>query len=288
MIRRIELELGTFVFSDEAPCASAAKNAPRDPVVLLHGFTGSKDSWLELREKLKGTHRVVSIDLPGHGGTAVGDAIENYSMERSAAMLAAALAKILDDARFSLVGYSMGGRLALYVALAYGARVSRLVLESACAGIADLSERARRRQSDEELAAFIERAGIEAFVSRWERLPLFESLAKLPADGRERLRRQRLECSAAGLARSLRAMGTGAQPWLGERLGELAMPVLVVAGALDRKFVEIGRDLASRIPRARLEIIEGSGHVPHLERPEEFNRLVTNFLGPRCEASSLK
>jgi 2-succinyl-6-hydroxy-2,4-cyclohexadiene-1-carboxylate synthase len=278
VIRRVRLGAVALEFSDEGPRAKIPDHARRPPVVLLHGFTGSKESWLELREALSDSRRVVSIDLPGHGGTQAGPEPENCSMGKTAAMVTSLMADCLDAPRFSLVGYSMGGRLALAIALDHGSRVEKLVLESASPGIADGAERARRRQSDEELAAFVEGEGIEAFVNRWERLPLFDSLAALSPDKREHLRRVRLRCAPLGLALSLRAMGAGAQPWLGDRLSELAIPTLLIAGALDGKFARIAREMASLIPHARLEIIDGAGHVPHLEQSGQFNRVVAEFL----------
>ncbi len=288
MIRRVALGATTMEFSDEGPRVHARGDESRPPIVLLHGFTGSKESWLELREELSRSRRVVSIDLPGHGGTQAGTVLENHSMRSAAAMVTTLMAEHLGASRFAMVGYSMGGRLALWLALAYPSRVERLVLESASPGIADELERARRRQSDDELAAFAEREGIEAFVKRWERNPLFDSLAQLAPDKRDELRRVRLRCSPSGLARSLRAMGTGAQPWLGDRLTELEAPTLLVAGALDSKFVGIARAMAARIPRVSLEVVEDAGHAPHLERPAEFNRIVAHFMDRVMDADFSK
>jgi 2-succinyl-6-hydroxy-2,4-cyclohexadiene-1-carboxylate synthase len=278
MNRRVEIGTATVEFSDEAPSALSPQTPARDPVVLLHGFTGSKDSWRDLREQLRTNRRVISIDLPGHGGTRVGIDVENYSIERAAAMVIRLLNDVLAVPRFSLLGYSMGGRLALFIALNYGAHINRLVLESASPGIADCADRAARRHADAELAAFAESAGIESFVKRWESIPLFESMARMPAEKIDRLRRERLGCRVEELARSLRGMGTGAQPWLGDELPALRMPTLAIAGALDSKFTAIGEQMAALAGDARFEAIDGAGHVPHLERPREFNRIVTDFL----------
>jgi 2-succinyl-6-hydroxy-2,4-cyclohexadiene-1-carboxylate synthase len=286
MIRRVALGCGTFELSDEGPAAGSFPSASaRDPVVLLHGFTGSKQSWVALCAELAPTRRVLSLDLPGHGGTEMTQA-GGRSMERVAAAVMELLIGALAVPRFALVGYSMGGRLALFIALHYPQRVGRLVLESASAGIADRREREKRARSDEALAQLLESAGIEAFVDRWERLALFSSLAKLPAEVRESIRRQRLACSASGLAASLRAIGTGTQPYLGRRLGELRIPALIVVGALDAKFVEIGKNLLTGIRGSRLEIVEGAGHIPHLERAAEFNRLVAGFLDNQARQTS--
>ncbi|HVA81326.1 MAG TPA: 2-succinyl-6-hydroxy-2,4-cyclohexadiene-1-carboxylate synthase [Candidatus Binataceae bacterium] len=278
MIRRLPTDCGWIEIADEGSCRCVQGNASHDPVVLLHGFTGDKDIWLELRERLAANRRVISFDLPGHGGTRIGDRIENYSIESAAAMLVTALTTTLSIPRFTLIGYSMGGRLALFIALRYAASVSRLVIESASAGISDPGERARRRADDTALAEFIRAKGIVAFVDRWEAMALFQSLAALPPETLRKLREQRLTCSPAGLACSLLAMGSGSQPWLGGELPQLRLPVLVMAGALDRKFADLGGSLSSVIPGSRLQIIDRAGHLPHLERPARFLRIVTDFL----------
>ncbi len=279
MIRRVAVGCGTFELSDEEPRPAPPLSSSAVPVVLLHGFAGSKETWASLRGWLGESRRVLSLDLPGHGGSMPGDGeAAGLSMERCAAAVVNLLVEALGLPRFALAGYSMGGRLALAIALEYGDRVERLVLESASAGIADPDEREARRRSDEALARFIETAGLEAFADRWERMPIFSSLANQSEEVRADLRRRRVASSAAGLAASLRAMGVGRQPWLGTRLGELKMPALVIAGALDAKFVTIGKNLSAGLRRARLEIIDGAGHLPHLERAAEFNRFVAEFL----------
>ena len=152
-------------------------------------------------------------------------------------------------------------------------------MESASAGLGNAEERAARRRADEELAERIERAGIEAFVDHWEALPLFATHARLAAPARDDLRRRRLACSPCGLAASLRAVGTGSQPWLGDRLAELALPVSIVVGALDEKFRAIGDWMAARMRNARLEIVPEAGHAPHLEQPERYREIVERFFG---------
>ena len=274
MNRSVQVRGGVVALSDERrPPAPRADRC----VVLLHGFTGSKASWAHVRAALRPSVRVIAIDLPGHGGTRMDGRVFDYSLERTAAAVLEALDAI-GVSRFALIGYSMGGRVALQIALAHGARVERLALESASAGLATGAARQRRRRADEALATSIETAGIVAFVRRWEELPLLRSLAAAPARTRRALRRQRLCCAPAGLAASLRGMGTGVQPWLGDRLETLAMPVVLVAGALDRKFSCIARQLAQRLPQARVEVIKGAGHMPHAERPVRFLRVIEEFL----------
>jgi 2-succinyl-6-hydroxy-2,4-cyclohexadiene-1-carboxylate synthase len=270
VIRRLRVGSRTVEFADEGP-----RGAPA--VVLLHGFTGSKNSWRRLRGQLRKRYRVVAIDLPGHGGTpAAPDALAD-SLWRTGDLVVDAL-RAVGVERFSLVGYSMGGRLALGLALAHPQRVGRLLLESASPGLARARERASRRTSDEALARMLEREDISTFVRFWERLPLFATFARLPEAVRADLRRQRLACSPQGLAACLRALGTGSQPWLGGRLRQLAIPVTIVVGSRDEKFRTIGAWMRSRLPRARLETVPAAGHAPHIEQPRRFGALVARFL----------
>lgn len=266
MIERRTVGGRVFEASDEG-------SGGAEPVVLLHGFTGSKATWSALRRRLSRSRRVIAVDLPGHGGSDAGAGAFAEVVESLDALLDA-----LEVGACALLGYSLGGRLALALALARPRRVARLLLESASPGLADPAERAERRRQDEALAARIEREGVAAFVEHWERLPLFASLRSLPPDERDELRRQRLLCSAHGLAASLRSVGAGSQPWLGDRLGELAMPVVLVAGADDGKYRAIAEGMGASIAGARVEIVAGAGHVPHLERRAAFAAIVDGFL----------
>jgi 2-succinyl-6-hydroxy-2,4-cyclohexadiene-1-carboxylate synthase len=177
-----------------------------------------------------------------------------------------------------LLGYSMGGRLALYLAVHYPHRFRSLILESASPGLKTEAEREARRQRDNALSKRIERDGITAFVDFWESLPLWASQSKLPPETRARLRQQRLQNNPAGLANSLRGMGTGVQPSLWQKLPEVPLPVLLLTGALDRKFVGIAQEMAPLFPQAQHVTIPDAGHTIHLERPETFLQTAVSFL----------
>jgi 2-succinyl-6-hydroxy-2,4-cyclohexadiene-1-carboxylate synthase len=198
-------------------------------------------------------------------------------MERGVADLLALLDH-LGLERTDLLGYSLGGRLALQFAVAAPDRLRRLVLESASPGLEGAAERRRRQADDAALADRIERDGLEAFVEFWERLPLFASQASLPDEARRRQRALRLQQRTNGLANSLRGMGTGAQPPLWSRLGTLPTPSLLVVGALDQKFLALGQQMAARLPDARLAVVPAAGHAVHLEQPAIFASLVAEFL----------
>jgi 2-succinyl-6-hydroxy-2,4-cyclohexadiene-1-carboxylate synthase len=222
-------------------------------LVWLHGFTQTKATGHTFRSILAGAYELLTIDLPGHG--------ENASVSASLEETADLLADVLPREPFILAGYSLGGRVALHVALRHRERLSRLVLLSATAGIADDDERRARRARDEELATRIETIGTDAFLDEWLAQPLF---AALPADPVERAARSR---DAAGLAESLRRSGTGTQAWLAPALGALDVPTTVVAGERDAKFVLEAQRLGGLISRASLDAVPGAGHAAHLEQP---------------------
>ena len=274
MIRHVEISVGTVVVADQRGRRTARATPP---LVLLHGFTGSQASWAGVAAALRAGRRVVAIDLPGHGGTTIRSRAFDWSLRATADLVAETLAALRISAA-AVLGYSMGGRLALQLALAHPERVERLVLESASAGLATAAARARRRAADTTLATAIERDGIAAFVRRWEALPLFRSLGRQPAEVRDALRRARLACDPAGLAASLRGMGLGSQPWLGDRLEEVAVPMLLLTGSDDAKFTRTATRLLPRFAQATHEIVAGAGHVPHLEQPARFLRAVRDFL----------
>jgi len=233
-------------------------------VVLVHGFTQTLASWEPLAARLRARWQVVRADLPGHGGSGA-----------VRADLPAA-AGLLGDVggRAAYVGYSLGGRVCLRLALDRPDLVEALVLLGASPGIAGAGERAERRAADEALARDLERDGVAAFLDRWLAGPLF---ATLPAERAGRA--ERLGNSAAGLAAALRQLGTGAQEPLWARLPELAMPVLLVAGELDAKFAALAERMAGAVgPRARVALVPGAGHAAHLEQPERFGELAERFL----------
>ena len=224
----------------------------------------------------------MAIDLPGHGRSDGPLAIDRYRMERVAADLVQVLASV-DAQPAHWLGYSMGGRLALYVARYYPAQVRSLILESASPGLTEAAERQARRAQDAALADRIENEGIPAFVAAWERLPLFATQARLPANVLAQQRAQRLGNSARGLAGSLRGMGTGAQPALWAELPAMAGPVLLIAGELDEKFAAINRRMAAAMPAAGLRLVANAGHAVHLEQPAVFQQLVLDFLRQTSE-----
>jgi 2-succinyl-6-hydroxy-2,4-cyclohexadiene-1-carboxylate synthase len=248
-----------------------------EPVMVLHGFTGSAESMESVVPPLLEGHCVVRLELIGHGGSNAPAAGEAYTMSACAEQIASA-ARALGLERPHLLGYSMGGRAAIATAIANPEEFSSLVLIGATAGIADGTLRRERIQADQTLADRIEREGVEAFVDEWMALPIFASQSCLGPEALDKARAQRLRNRAVGLANSLRGMGTGAQEPLFGGLARFAGPVLLVVGEQDTKFREIAASLEAEFLDARTETLEGAGHAAHLERPDAFGRVVSRFL----------
>jgi 2-succinyl-6-hydroxy-2,4-cyclohexadiene-1-carboxylate synthase len=228
------------------------------PVVFIHGFAGSARHWDRVIAKLPaGAFTPIALNV---------SEAEPLTPEGVTSLVSAST-----PGRFVLVGYSMGGRLALHTALAIPERVARLVLLSASAGIADDLERAARAAADEALASEIERAPIAQFIERWRSVPLFADDPDWLAD---EVAMDQSRCTPAQLAASLRGLGPGAMAPMWTSLGELRMPVAVLAGADDRAYVESGRRLAAEIPNATFSALAGAGHRLALQAPEAVARAI--------------
>jgi 2-succinyl-6-hydroxy-2,4-cyclohexadiene-1-carboxylate synthase len=221
-------------------------------LVLVHGFTQTPESWATVQQHLRGTVHTPSVPR-----------MKDFTS--TAHTLAHGIA--------DYVGYSQGGRLCLQLALDRPEVVHRLVLVSASPGIADPAERAARREADEDLAQQIERDGVDAFLERWLAQPLF---AMLPRE-RSGIAERRAHNTVESLTYQLRVLGQGSQPSNWERLGELRMPVLLIAGELDAKYVDIAHRMAERIADVRVEIVPGAGHACHLEQPERVGHLLASW-----------
>ncbi|MBM7580997.1 2-succinyl-6-hydroxy-2,4-cyclohexadiene-1-carboxylate synthase [Jeotgalibacillus terrae] len=247
------------------------------PIVVLHGFTGSAESWDRFASEMSSDFQVIAIDLPGHGQTQAPLNRHYFSMEKVCLAIRDILSFLkIDQAAF--LGYSMGGRTALAYAAIYPQSVTSLILESASPGLKTVNERADRRQSDAELASFIENEGIKRFTERWERIPLFVSQKQLSEEKRMEIREGRLQNSAEGLAASLRYMGTGSQPSYWDALGKLNKTVLLLTGEWDHKFIRIAMEMEKLLPNAVHENILHSGHAIQVEQPEKFDTIVKEFL----------
>jgi 2-succinyl-6-hydroxy-2,4-cyclohexadiene-1-carboxylate synthase len=212
---------------------------------------------------LGGRYPALAPDIRGHGCASDRRPVTLEAVTNDIAALA--------PPRFTLGGYSMGGRVALHVALSLHTRVQGLVLVGASPGIADVVERRARRNADDRLADKIEGVSIETFAHRWAATPV---LAGQPAVVLTAAHADRLRSTPQGLARALRGLGTGALPSLWGRLGELSMPVTLVVGERDEKFGTIAARMAEMIPRSTVEVVSRAGHAAHLEAPDLIARLI--------------
>jgi len=301
--------------SEESTAQSAARipvlhsttrgDGPR--IVLVHGFTQTGNSWRRVSRELERDFEVVVPDLPGHGrsplpdpspGAPAGHGRSPLPDPSAGARPSPApgpcpggglvdAAHALGEAggRAAYIGYSLGGRCCLHLALQAPSLVERLVVVGAHPGIADDPSRRLRQKADDERAAQLELGGdaiVPEFIDAWLAGPLFAHLTEDQAD-----RPSRLENSAAGLSASLQTVGTGRQSPLWERLAELEMPVLVVAGALDDKFAALAVQTVEAIGHnARLALVADAGHAVPFERPDAFVALVQEFLASIGEATS--
>jgi 2-succinyl-6-hydroxy-2,4-cyclohexadiene-1-carboxylate synthase len=254
-------------------------------LVLLHGFTGSPDSWAEVLARLDPGDAIAPA-LLGHDGTPGDRAVRTFDDEVD--RLAGLIEERWPEARESeargseargpagahLVGYSMGGRVALGLLVRHPRLFSGATLIGASPGLCDPAERHARARRDEEWATLLESDGLDPFVAAWEALPLFATQDRASAAALDAQRRIRLAHDPRGLARSLRVTGLSSMPDYRPALPGVDLPVRVAAGADDEKFRALGQELVALLPRAELLIIEHAGHNVVLERPQEVARLL--------------
>jgi 2-succinyl-6-hydroxy-2,4-cyclohexadiene-1-carboxylate synthase len=258
----------------------------RDPVVLLHGFTGTHRTWDELGERLAGKHFLILPDLPGHGRSGVSPSRAKMGIGPTSDAVAEVMGLATGTKgrrKAALLGYSLGARVALELACRHQGLLSCLILEGASPGIQGDVEREERRARDDSLADEIERRGVGWFVDHWQETPLFATQKQLPPPAFEAVRRDRLSNSAQGLAMSLRGAGTGGMVPLWDEIEELRIPVLLVVGKRDPKYAEIGETMHRMIPGSVVAEVGGAGHCVHVERPDEFGDIVGKFLADRSE-----
>lgn len=245
------------------------------PIICLHGFAENSRTWesIQLNEC-----QMVLVDLIGHGHSDKPYSPEPYTLS----MLLRHLHELIYHLGFTeycLLGYSMGGRIALAYALTYPRSVQGLILESSSFGVCHEENRAQRRQQDVWLAKEIQEKGVEWFNKYWSNLDLFASQIQLSQEIRVKIRERRLKNSTHALANTLLGTGQGIYPCLKNRISDLSMPTLYINGEYDEKYKKIGQQFIDLNPKIRREIIPGAGHNTHIENPSAFKEVVNNFLG---------
>ncbi len=252
---------------------SGKRSAPA--ILFLHGFMGDAWDWEAVVNLLESDFQCFLVDLPGHGRNRSPEVGVSWSMENTAR----AVVYTLDNAGISscfLIGYSMGGRLALYLALKHPRYFQKVILEGASPGIRHPDERRQRRELDEKRAERLENSDFRTFLREWYRQPLFQGLPE--NDAFPNMLQRRLRNNPHHLAKVLRELGTGAQPSLWNELPEVKIPLLLMVGEKDKKFRAIAEEMCQTSSRIRMAVIPGCGHNVHVEAPQLFTKQVKRFF----------
>jgi len=252
-------------------------NRERDTVLLFHGFSGTLEDWRDISTSLDSRFNYTGVDLIGHGKSdSPTDAAKYYPD-----ILIRYIDEILNCLSISkviILGYSMGGRAALFYAVNQPEKIKGLIIESTTAGIENEKDRNERIKSDEELAQYIEKHNIENFVELWMDKEIFNTQRRFSNEKLSNIKRRKISNSKTGLANSVRGFGTGVTPFLGDKLSTLDFPVLLISGELDSKFTQINSEMVNQFPKAEHKIIANAGHNVHLEESKRFITAVNEFL----------
>ncbi|MDH6064776.1 2-succinyl-6-hydroxy-2,4-cyclohexadiene-1-carboxylate synthase [Umezakia ovalisporum] len=255
------------------------KNLNKPIILFLHGFIGNINEFDEVIKLLANEFSFLTVDLPGHGKTQVFGGDEYYKMENVAHGVINLLQELKINQCF-LVGYSMGGRLALYLTLYFPERFAQVVLESSSPGLATEIERLARVKLDAQIARKLARSvgklDFAAFLQNWYSQPIFGSIKNHPQF--EIMLQSRLGNNPIELTKSLQFMGTGNQPSLWAKLKENTTPLLLLAGEYDEKFIAINTEIAQITKLAQLRVINHAGHNIHLEKTEQFVKSIKDFI----------
>jgi len=243
------------------------------PLILLHGFLGCAQDWLYVMQQLSDRYCCIAVDLPGHGESHFAD----YSFAAFSDVMSDFIAKYKQPI---LLGYSMGGRLALYLAIKAKPELKGLILGSTNPGIQNRLDRKKRYDSDLMLAKSLEQEDFNSFLVRWYNQPLFASL--LHAIDLETLLQKRVNNNPYQLAQALRGMSAGRQPDLWPGIKNLSFPVLVLAGSLDEKYAQIALRLKKTGGNITVRLINAAGHNIHLEQPNSFIHEISRFMIEEC------
>ncbi|MCM1991777.1 2-succinyl-6-hydroxy-2,4-cyclohexadiene-1-carboxylate synthase [Oceanirhabdus seepicola] len=244
------------------------------PIICLHGFSENLNTWKLL--ELKG-YKLILIDLIGHGNSDKPYSSEYYDLK----VMIKHFNKLIQELgfeKYSMVGYSMGGRIALAYALSYQNEITQLILESSSYGECDFRNRLKRRNKDFELAKSIREKGIEWFNDFWSNLSIFESQKNLPENIKNDISKRRLSNETHALSNTLLYTGQGSFPCLKDEIVNLTMPVLFISGEYDKKYKEMGNEFQKLNFNVKHKTICGVGHNTHIENPDKFNKMLSEFL----------
>ncbi|EUJ33579.1 alpha/beta fold family hydrolase [Listeria floridensis FSL S10-1187] len=244
-------------------------------VMLLHGFTGTHLTFAELLGYFE-SGRYLLPDLPGHGRSLSLNP-DDYSLLATEESLLEIAARETAGEKPLLIGYSMGGRIALRMVIDHPDAFSGLVLISSSPGLETEREREARREKDAAWVQMLREQGISFFTEKWAALSLFESQRKLPLLKQTAVETERLSQNPEGLALSLLGVGTGELPSGWADLTKVKCPVLLLTGEQDLKFKRLAARMKERLPLAEHVEIQGAGHAIQLEKPEELAKAIRRF-----------
>lgn len=258
-------------------------NKPKDfkesspNIFFLHGFTGSSNDWNNILPEIDNRFNKITVDLLGHGKSDFPNDPALYSWERQVEQINGVINQFTDD-KVILIGYSMGGRLALCYALTYPERLQGLILESVSPGIRNKQFREKRIADDEKMAQFITVHPVEDFIELWVGKEIFGTLLRFSDEKRKEIKKNKIKNNPIGLANSLYGFGTGKMPFLYNRFKTITVPTLLLTGELDSKFTALNKNIVKQFPSAKHKIIKNAGHPVHIEEPARFIDVVNNFL----------
>lgn len=247
-------------------------------LILLHGFTGSLEDWYQFEKYFSKDYNLVGIDIIGHGKSDSPSDL-NYYSTNSIIRQIKKVKEAVTGKKVFLLGYSMGGRAALNYALSLPYDLEGLILESATAGIINPSIKFERERTDRNLAEFILSNPIEKFVDDWMNKEIFLTQKNLSYSILNEIRNRKLDCNKTGIANSLLGFSAGVINPVFDKLSELRIPVQLICGELDNKFVDINQLMQKLLPNSKLSIIKNSSHNVHLEETKQYADIVYSFAG---------
>ncbi len=244
-------------------------------MLFLHGFMGNIAEWQAVIPFFSKKFYCIAVDLPGHGRTVVQNE-DDYRMENCAVNLMAFL-DTLNIYRCRLLSYSMGGRLAFYLAVFYPQRFDKIVIESASPGLQTEQERHARIKHDRKISQQLKDLPLNQFLQTWYRQPVFSSL-DTESQAYRKMIQNRMQNDSGRLVLSLKQMGAGVQPALWDMLDQISADVLLIAGEKDTKYIQISDAVAQRCRRSKVKIIKNAGHNVHFENKNQYVKAVDLFL----------
>lgn len=258
-------------------------NKPKDfneslkNIFFLHGFTGSSHDWDHILPGIDQGFNKITIDLLGHGKSDFPNDSALYSWELQVEQINRVINHFTDE-KVILLGYSMGGRLALCYAHIYPERLHGLIVESASPGIKNKQSREKRIADDEKMAEFISTHPVEDFIDLWVGKEIFGTMYRFSDEKRGEIKKSKLNNNPIGLANSLFSFSTGKMPNLYKQFHKINVPTLLLTGELDSKFTSLNKSIVKEFPSARHKVIKNAGHPPHIEEPARFINAVNEFL----------